>query len=349
MRSRVTSTAWSPDDRHGPRRHRASHHRPQARRGEADEQPGTGRGLAGARVQQRADGHPAVRGSDRAQRAGRPPVRDRSATSRAPSAAASAPRRRSSASPIRKSRSSPHRRAAWLPTLLGQLVGRAAFVDHGSSSSIDPSVGYIRGDREHLEQVITNLVFNARDAIAGEGTIQVGVALRDGAELARISVCDDGPASRRNDRPHLRAALHHQAQRHRARSGHRPPAHGKPGRIAHRREPPGRRLRISRARAAAAEPGASVEPLAPRRPDVKRILLVEDDLSVGAGLEALLNSKDTRRPGWARRARCAAARENAPQVAIIDVNLPDGNGVDLVPSARRARGLPIVSRRATWS
>jgi two-component system response regulator YesN len=40
---------------------------------------------------------------------------------------------------------------------------------------------------------------------------------------------------------------------------------------------------------------------------------------------------------------CAAARRTRPHVAIIDVNLPDGNGVDLVPLLRADHeNLPIV-------
>jgi two-component system response regulator YesN len=40
---------------------------------------------------------------------------------------------------------------------------------------------------------------------------------------------------------------------------------------------------------------------------------------------------------------CDAARRTRPHVAIIDVNLPDGNGVDLLPLLRAEHAeLPIV-------
>jgi DNA-binding response OmpR family regulator len=79
-------------------------------------------------------------------------------------------------------------------------------------------------------------------------------------------------------------------------------------------------------------------------PGVTRILLVEDDLSVGAGLEQLLNANGYEAT-WVQVAgeACEAARRTRPHVAIIDVNLPDGNGVDLVPLLRADHeDLPIV-------
>src|SRR6185503_16442909 len=88
----------------------------------------------------------------------------------------------------------------------------------------------------------------------------------------------------------------------------------------------------------------SMQHLATETPGVKRILLVEDDLSVGVGLESLLRMEGYETT-WVRNAgdACAAARRSHPQVAIIDVNLPDGNGIDLVDLLRAEHaGLPVV-------
>jgi DNA-binding NtrC family response regulator len=77
---------------------------------------------------------------------------------------------------------------------------------------------------------------------------------------------------------------------------------------------------------------------------LKHILLVEDDDSVGSGLEFLLRSEGYETT-WVRAGAeaCEAARNTRPQVAIIDVNLPDGSGVDLVPLLRaRHPDLPVV-------
>src|SRR5436190_2209750 len=135
----------------------------------------------------------------------------------------------------------------WLPAFLAQL-GAALPPSILLSSSIESRVRFLRGDREHLEQVITNLVFNAREAITVAGTIDVGVSLG------------------------------------------------------------------------------------------------EDDHSVGAGLEALLTAEGYETT-WVRCAAevCEAARRIQPEVAIIDVNLPDGNGIDLVGLLRvEHEDLPIV-------
>jgi signal transduction histidine kinase len=82
----------------------------------------------------------------------------------------------------------------WLPTLVGQLVP-ALPSSITLSSSLEPGIRFIRGDGAHLEQVITNLVFNAREAITGKGTIHIGVSRTgdDADAFVRISVSDDGP------------------------------------------------------------------------------------------------------------------------------------------------------------
>jgi two-component system cell cycle sensor histidine kinase/response regulator CckA len=191
--------------------------------------------------------------------------------------------------------------------------------------------------------VITNLVFNAREAIIGTGTIHIGVSV-DG-EQVRISVCDDGPGiapgmldsifeplftTKRNGTG-LGLAI---ARRLMERQGGALTAEN----------------RIERGSAfhvfvpAAAAPAPSAGRLASATPGVKRILLVEDDLAVGTGLAELLESEgyDTT---WVRAAAdvCEAARRTRPQVAIIDVNLPDGNGVELVSVLRAEHdNLPVV-------
>jgi PAS domain S-box-containing protein len=239
----------------------------------------------------------------------------------------------------------------WLPSLLGQLVA-ALPPTIALSSSMDPEVRFILGDREHLEQVVTNLVFNARDAIDGTGTIHVGVALAcspgsSGAEakFVHISVSDDGPGiapaildrifeplftTKRNGTGLGLAIARRLIEGH----GGMLTAENRPegGSAFHLLVPAAETQPVSTARLVWGAPG------------VTRILLVEDDLSVGRGLEELLKSEGYEAT-WVKAAgdACAAARRTRPQVAIIDVNLPDGNGVDLIPLLRSEHpDLPIV-------
>lgn len=233
----------------------------------------------------------------------------------------------------------------WLPNLLGQLVA-ALPSSIALSCSLGEDVGFISGDSEHLEQVITNLVFNARDAIVGRGTIHVAVSLdADDMELVRISVTDDGPGippevldrifeplftTKRNGTG-LGLAI---ARRLMESQGGSLTAENRPARGA-----------VFHLLVPAAE-AASKPTETPRvaTPEAMRVLLVEDDLSVGAGLEALLKSEGYETT-WVRASADAraAARAMKPHVAIIDVNLPDGNGVDLIPLLRADHsGLPVV-------
>ena len=235
---------------------------------------------------------------------------------------------------------------AWLPAFLGQLTATLPS-SIALTHEIDDAVHFIRGDREHLEQVITNLVFNARDAIAGRGTIHVDVTADvANPELVRIDVSDDGPGiapemlerifeplftTKRNGTG-LGLAI---ARRLIERQG---------GSLTAERRL-GARGSVFHVLVPAAEGAAPQLRLVPSPPlPVKRILLVEDDVSAGAGLEALLQSEGYETT-WVRAFGEAseAARRTRPEVAIIDVNLPDGNGIDLVPMLRAEHeSLPIV-------
>jgi nitrogen-specific signal transduction histidine kinase len=230
----------------------------------------------------------------------------------------------------------------WLPTLLGQLI--AAIPSSISlTASIDPDVSFIRGDREHLEQVITNLVFNARDALGGQGTIDVAVSAV--GDLVRISVRDDGPGIPPQIVDRIFEPLF-TTKRNGTGLGlaiARRLMEGQGGALtAENRAEGGAAFHLLVPAAVTTAPVA--ESLPGARAGVKRVLLVEDDLSVGTGLEALLQSEGYETT-WVRASAdaCEAARRTRPEVAIIDVNLPDGSGVDLVPLLRiQHKDLPVV-------
>ncbi|HJQ38081.1 MAG TPA: PAS domain S-box protein [Thermoanaerobaculia bacterium] len=232
----------------------------------------------------------------------------------------------------------------WLPTLLGQLVPVLP-PTIALSHSMEPAVRSIRGDAQHLEQVITNLVYNARDAISGGGTIHVDVALSEDAERVRISVRDNGPGikpelvdqifeplftTKRNGTG-LGLAI---ARRLIERQGGSMTAENRPegGAAFHLIVP------------VAEAPSPALQTPSLATPDVKSILIVEDDLTVGRGLEILLQSSGFETL-WVQSAEEAlvAAQQTRLHVAVIDVNLPDGNGVDLIPQLRAEHhDLPIV-------
>src|SRR3954452_4925814 len=66
-------------------------------------------------------------------------------------------------------------------------------------------------------------------------------------------------------------------------------------------------------------------------PSVKqRLLIVDDDPNVVAGLQALLADEwEVRTASTAREARSVFA-DFSPDVVLLDMNLPDGNGVDVL-------------------
>jgi PAS domain S-box-containing protein len=240
---------------------------------------------------------------------------------------------------------------AWLPTLLGQLVA-ALPSSIALSSSMDPGVRFIRGDAEHLEQVITNLVFNARDAIGGSGTIHVDVSRTseaaagdEEADFVRISVLDDGPGIPPQMVDQIFEPLF-TTKRNGTGLGlaiARRLMEGQGGTLAAENQPDGgAAFHLLVPVTEAVSP--TVQPVAGAAPGPMRVLLVEDDLSVGAGLEELLKAEGYE-TSWVRAAgdACDAARVMRPHVAIIDVNLPDGNGVDLIPILRAEHEeLPVV-------
>lgn len=216
-------------------------------------------------------------------------------------------------------------------------------------SAIEPNLGWLRCDREQLEQVLTNLVINARDAVGDSGTVTVA-ARRDG-HAVHVSVLDDGCGipealldrifdalvTTKRDGTGLGLPI---ARRLIESHGGTLRAENRDGGGAafHFYVPAGGLVPIAN------ECSKFVDTLPATLPGAKRVLLVEDDVSVGAGMEALLSHHgfDT---VWAQTAAsaCDHAGRACPEVAIIDINLPDGNGIDLIPRLRAANPrLPII-------
>ena len=69
---------------------------------------------------------------------------------------------------------------------------------------------------------------------------------------------------------------------------------------------------------------------APTAPIRQRILVVDDDEGIVAGLEALLSDDWEVRTASTGREALVAFAELSPDVVLLDVNLPDYSGIDLL-------------------
>ena len=166
-----------------------------------------------------------------------------------------------------------------------------------SSPNWRPDVPTIRADRTQVQQVLLNLVVNARDAMPRGGLLTIRTSLttvetrtpagpmsRRGTYVV-LEVTDTGQGmDAGHGRPHLRAVLHHQG----VRPGHRPwPVDG----VRHRQAERGRRAGAihARSRRDVSRPAARrARRQAPRRrrpsrrsrqvtPAAGTVLLAEDD------------------------------------------------------------------------
>lgn len=78
-----------------------------------------------------------------------------------------------------------------------------------------------------------------------------------------------------------------------------------------------------------------------RRPDARVILHIEDDRDLGAVMVTALAEEGLILPARDLATARRLLRERTPDVVILDLGLPDGNGVDLLPDLIDDRGKPI--------
>ena len=76
---------------------------------------------------------------------------------------------------------------------------------------------------------------------------------------------------------------------------------------------------------------------------MERILLIEDDQALGRGTALALAGEGreirvaaTLAQGW------AALGEGEYALVLLDLNLPDGNGLDFLTALRRTSGVPVL-------
>ena len=76
---------------------------------------------------------------------------------------------------------------------------------------------------------------------------------------------------------------------------------------------------------------------------MQRILLAEDDAALGQGIRLALQSPAIEITVCRTLAQArAAAAENRPDLLILDVNLPDGSGLELLEQVRRTSDVPVI-------
>ncbi len=212
-------------------------------------------------------------------------------------------------------------------------------------------------DPAQMQQVFTNLVTNARDAMAGNGVIEISAGPGSGDvggpihaapdQYVRISVRDHGVGmdeitmqrmfeplftTKRSGGTGLGLALVQQVLK-----GHRGfvSAESQPGR--------GTVFHLSLPRCAPPEDDDQSR-AQETRARVQRVLIVEDDESVAAGLEAVFEMQGVvTRVVNAGKLAVAAAAEFVPDAVVLDRGLPDVDGVDVCRALlARWPELPIV-------
>jgi CheY-like chemotaxis protein len=217
-----------------------------------------------------------------------------------------------------------------LATEIGGLVGARVRVEL-DVPAWDPL--YVRCDPAQMQQVMTNLAVNARDAMGGSGTLRIA-AERGAAGSVRMIVGDTGCGIAPATLPYIFEPLFttkHSgtglglavAQQIVLRNGGTISVESALGE--------GTRFTIELPAAAPPERETSNAPESDlQQVGIERVLIIEDDPSVGSGLAAILESE-----GVAVRLadrgyegiRAMAAFD--PDVVLIDVSLPDMSGAEV--------------------
>ena len=203
-------------------------------------------------------------------------------------------------------------------------------------SSVPPDLPLIRADPVLLGQLIGNLLDNALKYSAD--AVELAVDAVEGE--MRVSVLDRGPGIPEAEHatifePYARGD---QSGRRRGAGSGGMPGDRRGARRPHGPVPAQRRRELVQAVAA---PGP-----APARtgPAMKlRVLVVEDDREIRAVLKSSLSVE-----GFAVQTAVSSSEARAllrhatPDVMLLDLGLPDGDGVELVHEARQKHAFPIL-------
>lgn len=76
--------------------------------------------------------------------------------------------------------------------------------------------------------------------------------------------------------------------------------------------------------------------------DMKRILIVEDDKNLNDGIKLALRSEYACGQAFTMEEAREAVKTQPPDLILLDVNLPDGNGMELLTEIRRTSQVPVI-------
>ena len=76
---------------------------------------------------------------------------------------------------------------------------------------------------------------------------------------------------------------------------------------------------------------------------MQKILLLEDDTALGNGIKMALQSENIKIELYRTVADAKDAfKEQAYELLILDINLPDGSGLDLLTYVRKTSSVPVI-------
>jgi len=222
----------------------------------------------------------------------------------------------------------------FLETLTAELRSLVSIPFH---VALPPADVWVRADKHQMSQVLTNLVLNARDATANRGEIRIETTLA-GDDVCLI-VADTGEGMSREVRARIfdplfstkrsgtglgLSVVYQIVMKH----------NGSIDVWSEKGEGSAFTITLPRVTDGVdeeAEPEATVQ-----RPAVRRILLVEDDPHVIAGITLLLESEGFSVASTSNGLDAEAAIERfRPDVVLIDYGLPDINGLEVYQRLER--------------
>jgi CheY-like chemotaxis protein len=201
----------------------------------------------------------------------------------------------------------------------------------------------MRCDPAQMQQVLTNLVHNARDAMPGGGS--VSLTARGVDDFVELIVADSGEGIREDVLPRVFEPLF---TTKRTGTGlglavARQLVLQNGGSI-HVESTPGSGTTFTICIPRTEEEDEAAENALPERSSIRRILIVDDESTITAGMTALLESEGFEVRSVDRGLAAAAAIEEFdPEAVILDLTLPDIEGTEVYRMlAERRPDLPVI-------